>query len=68
DVFEIKRPFEAFLPKINVSSTYIFAKENKFFAYPNNFNQYINLYKNTFQHGGVSLEEMLIPIITLSPK
>jgi CheY-like chemotaxis protein len=68
DVFEIKKPIEAFLPKINVSSSYIFAKENKFFAYPNNFNQYVNLYRNTFQHGGISLEEMLIPIITLSPK
>jgi len=68
DVFEIKKPLEAFLPKIHLSSTYIFAKENKFFAYPNNFNQYVNLYKNTFQHGGISLEEMLIPIITLSPK
>jgi hypothetical protein len=68
DVFEIKKPIEAFLPKIHLSSTYIFVKENKFFAYPNNFNQYVNLYKNTFQHGGISLEEMLIPIITLSPK
>ncbi|NTW32429.1 MAG: bifunctional response regulator/alkaline phosphatase family protein [Bacteroidetes bacterium] len=68
DVFEVKNPAEAFLPKMNVSTTYIFAKENKFFAYPNNYNYYVNYYRNTFQHGGISLEEMLIPIITLSPK
>jgi CheY-like chemotaxis protein len=68
DVFEIKNPGDAFLPRMNVSSAYAFAKENKFFVYPNNFNQHVNMYRNTFQHGGISLEEMLIPIITLSPK
>ncbi|MFA4851612.1 MAG: PglZ domain-containing protein [Bacteroidales bacterium] len=68
DVFEIKNPSEGYLPKMNVSTSCIFAKENKFFAYPNNYNYYVNFYRNTFQHGGVSLEEMLIPIITLSPK
>ncbi len=68
DVFEIKNPSDVFLPKMNVSTSYAFAKENKFFAYPNNFNHYVNFYRNTFQHGGISLEEMLIPIITLSPK
>ena len=68
EVFEIKNPDDAFLPRLNVSSAYVFAKENKFFAYTNNLNQYVNMYRNTFQHGGISLEEMLIPIITLSPK
>lgn len=68
DVFEIKNPNDAFLPKQHVSSIYIFAKEYKFFAYPNNYNHYVNYYRDTFQHGGVSLEEMLIPYITLSPK
>ena len=68
EVFEVKNPDDAFLPRINVSSSYAFAKENKFFAYPNNLNQYVNMYRNTFQHGGISLEEILIPIITLSPK
>jgi len=68
DVLEIKNPADVFLPKLNVNTTYIFAKENKFFAYPNNYNQYVNLYKNTFQHGGISMDEMLIPIITLEPK
>jgi CheY-like chemotaxis protein len=68
DVFEIRNPADAFLPKMNVSTAYVFTKENKFFAYPNNYNHYVNFYRNTFQHGGISLEEMLIPFITLSPK
>ena len=68
EVFEIKNPADAFLPKQNVSSRFIFAREDKFFAYPNNFNHYVQYYKNTFQHGGVSLEEMIIPYITLSAK
>jgi CheY-like chemotaxis protein len=68
DVLEIKNPDDAFLPRMNVSTTYVFAKENKFFAYPNNYNHYVNFYRNTFQHGGISLEEMLVPIVTLSPK
>jgi hypothetical protein len=68
EVFEIKNPHDAFLPKQHVSSVYIFAKENMFFAYPNNFNYYVNYYRNTFQHGGVSLEEMLIPYVALSAK
>jgi len=68
DVFEIKNPHDAFLPKQHVSSSYVFAREDKFFAYPNNYNHYVNYYRNTFQHGGVSLEEMLIPYIVLSPK
>ncbi|MFH2140891.1 MAG: bifunctional response regulator/alkaline phosphatase family protein [Bacteroidota bacterium] len=68
EVFEIKEPEKAFLPKTNVSSKYIFARSGDFFAYPNNYNHYIQYYKNTFQHGGISLEEMLIPVITLTPK
>jgi hypothetical protein len=68
EVFEVKNPSDAFLPKVNVSQRFIFAKETRFFAYPNNFNYYVNYYKNTFQHGGISLEEMIIPYITLSPK
>ncbi|MDI9339916.1 MAG: PglZ domain-containing protein [Sediminibacterium sp.] len=68
EVFEIKNPADAFLPKQNVSTRYVFAKEDRFFAYPNNFNHYVNYYKNTFQHGGVSLEEIIIPYITLTPR
>lgn len=68
EVFEIKNPADAFLPKLHPSSRFVFAKEDRFFAYPNNFNHYVNYYKNTFQHGGISLEEMIIPYITLSAK
>lgn len=68
EVFEIKNPSDAFLPKLHPSSRFVFAKEDRFFAYPNNFNHYVNYYKNTFQHGGVSLEEIIIPYITLTAK
>ncbi|MDD2256394.1 MAG: bifunctional response regulator/alkaline phosphatase family protein [Bacteroidales bacterium] len=67
-VFEIKNPIRHGLPAPNVSSTYIFALENDFFAYPNNYNHYASYYKDTFQHGGISMEEMIIPIITLESK
>jgi DNA-binding response OmpR family regulator len=61
DVLEVKSPEAAGLPRNNVSSSYIFAKGDSFFAYPNNYNYYVNYFKNTFQHGGISLEEMIIP-------
>ncbi len=68
DVLEIKNPSEAGLPSPNMSTSYIFAKENLFFLYNNNYNYYNNYYNDTFQHGGVSMEEMICPIITLVPK
>ncbi len=68
DVLEVKNPADAMLPRTNLSTTFVFAKEAKFFAYPNNYNHYVNFYRNTFQHGGISLEEMIIPVITLTNK
>ena len=68
DVFTCRKPERLFLPKQNVSTSYAFAIEDYFFAYPNNYNHYVNYYRDTFQHGGISLEEMIIPIITLQPK
>jgi CheY-like chemotaxis protein len=68
EVLEIKNPNEAFLPKVNVSQTFIFAKGDYYFVYPNNYNQFVNYYNNTFQHGGISLEEMLIPFVVYSSK
>lgn len=68
EVFEIKDPAKAQLPSPNISTTYIFATGGDFFAYPNNYNYYVSYYKDTFQHGGISMEEMLIPLITLQPK
>jgi len=60
DVLEVRDPKKAFLPRPNVSSTFIFAKEDKYFLYPNNYNYYNNYYRNTFQHGGISLEEFFL--------
>ncbi len=68
DVFEVLKPSEAHLPAPNVSTKFIFSKNQDFFAYPNNYNYYANYYRNTFQHGGISMEEMMIPFIHLSPK
>jgi len=67
EVFEIKTPADVHLPRTTISSSYIFAFGNNFFAYPNNYNYYVNYYRDTFQHGGISLEEMIIPVIVLSP-
>ena len=66
--FEIAKPKQVGLPCPNVSSSYVFCTGDDFFAYPNNFNHYAQFYRNTFQHGGISLEEMLVPIVTLEPK
>lgn len=68
DVLEIKEPNKVGLPRPNLSSTFIFAKENYYFLYPNNFNYYQNYYRNTFQHGGISMEEMICPVIRLESK
>ncbi|MGI6233272.1 MAG: PglZ domain-containing protein [Prevotella sp.] len=65
DVFTIRDPRQAQLPAPNVSTTYALATGDTFFAYPNNYNYYVSYYKNTFQHGGISMEEMLIPLVTM---
>lgn len=68
DVYIIKHPEEAHLPKTSISDEFVFCKENDFFAYPNNYNHFVNYYGNTFQHGGISLEELFIPFVVLQPK
>ena len=68
DVAAFKDPSKIGLPSPNISSTFIFAKEDRYFVYPNNYNYYLNMYADTFQHGGLSLEEMICPFILLSPK
>ena len=68
EVFTIKEPHRAQLPAPNLSTSYVFATGDAFFAYPNNYNYYVSYYRDTFQHGGISMEEMLIPLVTLTPR
>jgi len=68
DLFVIKEPRQAQLPAPNLSTSYVFATGNTFFAYPNNYNYYVSYYRDTFQHGGISMEEMMVPLVTLTPK
>lgn len=67
-VYEMKDPRKFGLPAPNLSSTFIFATNDDFFSYPNNYNYYVQYYTGTFQHGGISLQEMLVPLVTLTPK
>jgi len=67
EVFEVLQPEHVHLPRTNMTTSYIFARNNDYLVYPNNYNHFVNLYRNTFQHGGISMEEMLIPLAILSP-
>ena len=68
EIFTVKDPRRVQLPAPNISTSYVFATGSNFFAYPNNYNYYVSYYKDTFQHGGISMEEMLIPLISLKPR
>lgn len=68
DVLEIRDPKKIHLPSINMSSSFIFAKNDLFFAYPNNYNHYVSYYRNSYQHGGISLEEMIVPFVVMEPR
>jgi hypothetical protein len=68
DVLAVKDPKSIHLPSVAINSTFIFAKDNLFFAYPNNYNYYVNYFRNTYQHGGISLEEVVIPFVVLNPR
>ncbi len=68
DVLAFRDPKEAGLPVPSVNSSFIFAREDRFLCYPNNYNYYVNYYRNTFQHGGVSMEEMIVPVIKMTSK
>ena len=68
DVLAFRDPKVAGLPTPTVNSSYIFAREERFLCYPNNFNQFANYYRNSFQHGGISLEEMIVPVVRMTPR
>ncbi|WP_440122831.1 response regulator [Tenacibaculum sp. Ill] len=68
DVYAVKNPKDIFLPSVAINSPFIFTKEDLFFAYPNNYNHFVKYYKNTYQHGGISLEEVIIPCAVYNPK
>ena len=68
DLYVIKNPAQALLPSPNLSTSYVFATGDSFFAYPNNYNYYVSYFKDTFQHGGISMEEMIIPLISMTGK
>ena len=68
ELFVIKEPSKAQLPSPNLSTSYVFATGDSFFAYPNNYNYYVSYYRDTFQHGGISMEEMIIPLISMTGK
>ena len=68
NLYTVSNPEDIGLPKINLSSSFTFATEDRYLIYPSNYNHFVNFYKNTYQHGGISLEEMLIPFAVLSPK
>jgi CheY-like chemotaxis protein len=67
EVFEVTAPSRAGLPMTNITSKYIFASGNDFLVYPNNYNQIVAYYRNSFQHGGISLQEMMLPLVCLEP-
>ena len=68
EALSLKEPSDFLLPSNYLSSCYIFAKEKTYFVYSNNYNNYVNMFKNTYQHGGISMEEMLVPFIVIDPK
>ena len=68
DAIMVKDPEEFGLPRSGINENYIFAKEDFYFVYPTNYNRYVNQYRDTFQHGGVTMEECLLPVVTLRPK
>ena len=68
NTFKIDRPLDYNLPMFDVNTEYIIAKDNTFFVYNNDYHKFVSMYKNTFQHGGISMDEMIVPLISLNKK
>jgi hypothetical protein len=68
DSILIKKPDQYRLPMLTLATTYIIAKEDFYFVYPNNYNEMVRQFQNSFQHGGVSLEEMVVPLAIMTPR
>lgn len=64
----VQNPLEYKLPKRGVTINYIIAKEDYYFVYPTDYHKYLNQYRDSFQHGGISMEEMILPVIKMEPK
>ncbi|HFE63455.1 MAG TPA: response regulator [Caldithrix sp.] len=64
----VKNPKDYKLPQRNFNLNYVIAKEDYYFVYPTNYHKYLAYYRDSFQHGGISLEEMILPVVTLQPK
>jgi len=64
----IRKPAEYRLPDLGLQTNYLVAKDDIYFLYPTQYHRYQNLYKDSFQHGGISLEELLVPVVTMQPK
>jgi CheY-like chemotaxis protein len=67
-VLAFKNPADAGLPSPSINSSYIFALDDAYLCYPNNYNHFANFYRDTFQHGGISLEEVIVPVIKMESK
>ena len=67
-VYEIRNPADIYLPRPNLSTSYMFCRSDDFFVYPNNYNSFVSFFNDTFQHGGISMEEIIIPSIVLQAK
>ena len=68
DALRIITPEEYMLPSFELNENYLIAVDSNYFVFPNNYNQFVNRYNNTFQHGGISMSELIVPVATLSPK
>ena len=68
DALLLKDPSSFGLPSTGLGSNFLIAREDFYFVYPTNFNEYQRQYKDSFQHGGISLEEMVLPVAVMEPK